>query len=257
VIPIEGKNLRIWMFEESGFRDWRSQRRELRIFLLRLHAEQECLRQVLRNIATGRLIVAPRSAQSDRLQYYFNVATRRIKRLAEHSKHDEPEVGELAREAEDYINPGERDALFQALDGMDIRKNINDKVKDFVTQQIIIKEQIMGDKYTVGQAGVVGPHGHAHDMTFNQIWNQSASDIDLPTLAKELSTLRTALKKETKEPQHDSAVGEIASAEIAAMKGDGPGALQHLAKAGKWAFEIATKIGVTVAAAALKVALGL
>jgi hypothetical protein len=123
--------------------------------------------------------------------------------------------------------------------------------------QIIIKEQIMGDKYTVGQAGAVGPQSHAHDMNFNQLWQQGADEkIDLTTLATELSLLRSKLKEEATEPHQDAAVGAIASAEVAAKEGKGPEALEHLAKAGKWALGVAEKIGVGVATAALKEALG-
>ena len=49
----------------------------------------------------------------------------------------------------------------------------------------------------------------------------------------------------------------VADAEEAAAKGDGPGALQHLKGAGKWALGVAEKIGVSVAAKAIeKVMLG-
>lgn len=120
-----------------------------------------------------------------------------------------------------------------------------------------IGEFIMGDKYTVGQAGAVGLSSHAHDMTFNQIWNQASSSTDLSVLANELAQLRTNLKGQSTEPDHDVAVGEIASAEVAAQKRDGPTAMKHLARAGKWALDVATKIGVPVAAEALKKAMGL
>jgi hypothetical protein len=50
---------------------------------------------------------------------------------------------------------------------------------------------IMGDTYNVDQAGAVGPGSHAHDMVFNKITTQSGDTIDLPSLAKELSVLRT------------------------------------------------------------------
>ncbi len=66
----------------------------------------------------------------------------------------------------------------------------------------------MGDKYNAGQAGVVGPGGHAHDMTFNQIWNQMGNNWDLPTLAEELAKLRSHLKQQATEPEHDTTIGE-------------------------------------------------
>jgi hypothetical protein len=120
---------------------------------------------------------------------------------------------------------------------------------------INIGGKTMGDKYEVGQAGAVGPNAHAHDMTFQQIWSQS--DIHLPTLAAELSQLRSAMRQEVNTPEHDIAIGQIAEAEAAAANGDGPKALEHLKKSGKWAFDVATKIGVGVATAALKTSLGI
>jgi hypothetical protein len=115
-----------------------------------------------------------------------------------------------------------------------------------------------GDQYTVsGQAGAVGPGAHAHDMTFQQI-TETANKIDLKQLAADLSLLRAAMKKEqATTAEQDLAIGSVAAAEAAAAKGDGPGALQHLKAAGKWAFDVATHIGASLAAAALKGLLGI
>ena len=113
------------------------------------------------------------------------------------------------------------------------------------------------DIYSAGQAGAMGPGAHAHDMTFQQIWNQSKGDFDLQALASELAQLRKAMREQATSAEHDIAVGEVAAAEAATTKGDGPTVLGHLKKAGEWAFEVATKIGVSVATAALKTSLGL
>jgi len=51
--------------------------------------------------------------------------------------------------------------------------------------------------------------------------------------------------------------GAVASAESCAKKGDGSGALEYLSKAGKWAIDVATTIGVPVATEALKKVIGL
>ncbi len=121
----------------------------------------------------------------------------------------------------------------------------------------IVQEITMGDKYSAGQVGAQGPGAHAHDMTFYQIWAQSQDSIDLGTLASELTSLRKHLRGKASDPEHDAAIGAVANAEIAAQAGDGPGALAWLAKAGKWALDNASKVGVGVATAALKAALGL
>lgn len=113
------------------------------------------------------------------------------------------------------------------------------------------------DHYEVGQAGAVGPGAHAHHMNFNQIWNQAAGSIDTAQLARELSELREALSKEAADAEEYVALGEVAAAEKAAKQGDGPRALQHLKQAGSWVWDIGTKVGVGVAIAAAKTALGI
>jgi hypothetical protein len=107
------------------------------------------------------------------------------------------------------------------------------------------------------QVGAVGTGAHARDMTFEQVWTEAKHDIDLEALARELTQLRSAMRQEATAPEHDVAIGEVAAAEAAATEGDGSKALQHLRNAGKWAWNVATQIGVSTASAALKISLGL
>jgi hypothetical protein len=93
-------------------------------------------------------------------------------------------------------------------------------------------------------------------MTFQQMWNEAGPKLDLNVLAEELSTLRPALKAAATSAADDAAVGEVASAEVAAKENDGPKTLAHLKNAGKWALGVAEKIGVGVATAAIKTAMG-
>jgi isopentenyldiphosphate isomerase len=124
--------------------------------------------------------------------------------------------------------------------------------------QVVVKEQIIvGDQYQIGQAGVVGPHSHARDMDFSQIWQNNLGNIDLSVLAVELSALGEELKKDATEPEHDAAIGSVALAEVSAKQGSSSGTMQHLARAGKWALEVAQEIGTSVASAAIKQAMGL
>ena len=121
-----------------------------------------------------------------------------------------------------------------------------------------IREVHHMDTYNVsGQAGAVGPNAYAHDMTFTQIKTQAGETIDLPSLAKELSVLRSEMKKKAVEPEEDAAVGAIAEAETEAKNGHAPKVLEYLAKAGNWALEIATQIGIPVAVAAIKASLNI
>jgi hypothetical protein len=106
------------------------------------------------------------------------------------------------------------------------------------------------DTYNFRDAGAVGPGAHAHDNVFIQ------GGIDLPKLAEELGRLHAAMKGEaTGTREQDKATVAVADAEEAALKGDGPAALQYLQSAGKWTLGIAEKIGVSVAIEALKKAM--
>ena len=120
-----------------------------------------------------------------------------------------------------------------------------------VIEQVDKKEVQVGDKYIAGQVGARGPGAHAHDMTFNQVWNDVEKQIDLEVLAADLSSLRDQLQRGAVEPEHHVSLGAIASAELAAKEGNGPAVMEALSNAGKWAFDNATKIGVGVAVAAL------
>ena len=114
------------------------------------------------------------------------------------------------------------------------------------------------DTYNIpGQAAAVGPGAQATGNIFHQAWQQHQAEFDLKTLASELSQLRAAMKGEGTEAEHDAATGEVAKAEAAAKSGDGSGMLQHLKAAGKWAYGIAEKIGVAIAAKAIGKALGI
>jgi len=94
-------------------------------------------------------------------------------------------------------------------------------------------------------------------MTFNQIWNQAGKSINLEQLATELVQLRQAMKKEALEPEQDIAVSDVVKAEQAAKAGNGAKVMEHLKSAGKWALDVATKIGIPVAIEAIKNATGM
>jgi hypothetical protein len=95
------------------------------------------------------------------------------------------------------------------------------------------------------------------NVTVTQAWNNFSSNINLVELADQLRRLGEALGNEAKEPSQKLAVGAIAAAEQSARDKDGPKVLEYLKTAGKWAFDVAEKIGVELAKDAIKVALGL
>jgi hypothetical protein len=125
---------------------------------------------------------------------------------------------------------------------------------------IVIQEMKMtqGDSYNVsGQAVNVGPQGTATTVSQHQVRTSGLGSIDLAALARELGELRSTLRKDATTAEQDASVGAVAEAEQAAAKGDEQSTLQALKRAGSWALDRAGAVGVVVAAAALRKALGL
>jgi hypothetical protein len=81
--------------------------------------------------------------------------------------------------------------------------------------------------------------------------------IDMAQLSRELGVLRAAMRQAASEPDHDIALGAIAEAEKLASAGNAKGALARLKGVGKWCLDVATKIGVSVAAKAIESQIGI
>jgi hypothetical protein len=114
-----------------------------------------------------------------------------------------------------------------------------------------------GDSYNIsGQAGAVGPGSQAANNTFNQVVGQMSPD-EFGSLAVELGRLRSSMRSAASTPEEDMAVAEIARAEVAANSGDTAEMGDALSKAGKWALATANSLGVGLAVAALKAAIGM
>jgi hypothetical protein len=114
----------------------------------------------------------------------------------------------------------------------------------------------MGDVYKDFTAAAVGPHSTAHHTTIS-VWKQAEQDLDLNALTTSLAALRPKLRAEDPNDEHEDERLQISAAEKAAKQGDKKKVLEHLKEAGKWVFEVATKIGEEVAAKAITTAMGL
>jgi hypothetical protein len=109
------------------------------------------------------------------------------------------------------------------------------------------------NEYKADRGGVViGDGAKTRDVIVRQNLNEFS--VDLERLSGELVLLRNAMKSaaDGSEPAHDMAIGQVAAAEHAARAGNRQGTKAALASAGKWALQIAEKIGVDLATAAIK-----
>jgi hypothetical protein len=124
-----------------------------------------------------------------------------------------------------------------------------------------LEVHVSGDSYkSYGAAGIVGPRGKIDN--FNQVWNDFSAGQSaeaMASLAEQLGKLKEHIKTTSSDDEdaRDIEVGNLSRATQAAKKGDGGKVLEALSACGRWVLEVAEKIGVAVAASALRKALGL
>lgn len=109
-----GCSFRAW-FLEIGPKTQRDALRRLRLHLLRLHAEREGLKTVLRAVATGGIEVQPGSEGTERLERYLQDTLRLVARPRRYGL-EQSTLFPLARAYEDLIEPGLVASLHQHLE---------------------------------------------------------------------------------------------------------------------------------------------
>ena len=153
-------------------------------------------------------------------------------------------------ESHDKVNVAQVINVFNHLSG-------DASIGNLLNSGGFIGDASLGDRYTIGQAGAVGPDSLAIGQHYAQIWESSSKEINLADLAQELALLRSSLHECAKSVDDDLALSDLARAEIAAKQQDGPRVMAHLAQAGRWALQVAKDIGVEVAAKAISKAMGM
>jgi hypothetical protein len=152
-----------------------------------------------------------------------------------------------------------------AAAGLVARCGGSEHQKEMFVNQLVINGGLVvgGDQYNIGQAAAAGPGARADNVVLNQGSSTMVAVSDPAALAGELERLCAHLGAGAQTPEQEAALEILAQAELTAKDGDADAAveklstLKRLGDAGRWALGAATAIGTTVAAAALKVALGL
>lgn len=122
-------------------------------------------------------------------------------------------------------------------------------------ERIMVKSVVTGDNNKVSLAT-----GQRASSTVTSIERSTfGAEIDLKKLAEQLAELRSALNELPDSPERDVIKGAVGKAEMAANQGDERGAVGGLKELNPFAskvLDIAEKIGVGVAVAAIKSAIG-
>jgi hypothetical protein len=102
--------------------------------------------------------------------------------------------------------------------------------------------------------GALGMTAQAHDVV-NQTLPGIETEEDWARLVQELSQLRGALRHSSATADQDLIVGVIAGAEHAAQERNASAVADYLSRAGKWAFDTASGIGISLATDVMKAVL--
>jgi hypothetical protein len=165
---------------------------------------------------------------------------------------------EIAVFEEEYVDLKDQDAVSLYADLLISQASRGGGQYGADMRGIFVKEIYMGDKnVNLGIAGSMGKGSTGTVNNYGQVWLQNAGKFDLAALATELPQLRSELRKKAETTEQDKAIAAVGEAEEEAKKGNGPGVMEKLAKAGLWVLDVAKDIGSKVAVEAIKASLGL
>lgn len=113
-----------------------------------------------------------------------------------------------------------------------------------------INETTMGDKnvFKNSQIGAVGSNAKSVKNKFQQNIYSIPDNINFESLSKELKKLMEELKEKADSPKEFKAVSEVVEALDASKDKNGNKVVEHLLNGGKWVFNTAKEIGVSVVA---------
>ena len=109
----------------------------------------------------------------------------------------------------------------------------------------------------VGSAIGDGANNKTGDISVEQHWRDLSSKSKFDDLERELSELKEKLASNASSDEHHIEISSIANAEQRASQADERSVMQALSKAGKWSLDMANKLGLSTASAAIKHALGI
>lgn len=135
-IPYRGGKIYTWILQSELSKIQQDISRTLRLYLLRLNAEHECLRLILQNITNKNIEITRGTIESDNLQWYLDKTLKRIKRLESTSGNVNEQIAEIARQSINTIRPGQLDILLENVN--DYRRHIREKIENYANKDASI-----------------------------------------------------------------------------------------------------------------------
>lgn len=152
----------------------------------------------------------------------------------------------------DYLRTALRDAQLRTVTFYN-----NAQVTAEKTGETIMSHDTYHFQAPVQLTGNLGSGGHTTtNGPVRQVQRDAAGGEELRRIASELAQLREVLALGPRTEPELAAVEQVRLAEQAARSGDESGLRNHLSAAGRWALEMAERIGAEAAAAVLRQSLG-
>jgi hypothetical protein len=212
-LELGGRPIGVWHLGVQASAD-PNYRRRLRIHLLRLHAQREVVKEVLRAIHTGRLAVVRTKPEdlpehpSNRLQSFLHETIRQMEQKA-YSGLPQSELLRAAEEIQDSMTEGERTAILERL--RPLRKAVFSAVERFTDDRgsartiVVVNEggefHMVENQQNVNVTGSVGGNVQVNQLVADQISNalntiqQSTASDDLKAKLTQLHALVDQLAK--------------------------------------------------------------
>lgn len=231
---------RIWIHQRQAKSPKVTENRQIRMQIMRLHSEYECLRNLLGAIMNKFIFVEERSAVSDDLQEYFNTAIKSF-------LIDEQNVNYLSWKKH-FLNyfskvyalasKGESENLRSQIDSFNFRANIKNKVLT------LHQTFYMSEKTFNNFNSPVASQGDNNIVQVNHVGSSSAKDgqdINFDELIEELTQLIAHQRDSASTTEDFQALSALSQVRDAAEKKDSNAVVTALKVGGKVLYEVGTK----------------
>lgn len=150
-----GRSFTIWTIERDVTAENLVTTRDLRVNLLRWHAEQQSMRKVVRSIGSEKLVLKKGSEATDHLDDYLNERISYLDRTTRGSTRLAwSEINEVTREATDRMSLVHQQTLLAEL--VNLRKNIRRKTREFIVQHMNVERADINMGTTFGPVNTGG-----------------------------------------------------------------------------------------------------
>ena len=241
---------RVWIHHRISKSQRVTENRELRMTIMRMHSEYECLKNLVNGLTSGLITSEAMTPESDQLQKYFNFAIRTFLQEEKNIEFKLRNTGFFNYFSKIFAQsaPGELEILKHNIEHF--RTNIKNKIVNYITEiKFVSNKTFHNNNSTIfGQ----GDDNIVQHNQVNQSIGQIAGTIDFETLINELSEILPEVQKKARSTEEIQSVLALSKAKDAAEKKDEGGVLQALRGIGKFAEDVLTKFTAGVLVELLK-----